>query len=366
MGLLQPARNQTAYAKVGIYGMAGSGKSFTAKNLAIGLSHALGDGKPVAFFDTETGSDFLVDEFKAAGIELLVVKSRAFADLLTFCRECQEEGVSVAIVDSISHVWQELLKAFQIKLRRQYGFEIQDWMKIKPEWQKFSDLYVNAPVHMIVCGRAGVAYEQEWNEDKGKNEMVQAGTKMKAEGEFSFEPSLLVEMLRLSKAVETGDQHQKGWINRAIVIKDRSNRINGQEFDYPTFEAFEPFWRSLNIGGEHLGVDTSRTSVDMLDSPQSAVERKRQVEITLEMIKDTMIEAGLGGTAEVVKVEKVQRLKRAFGTSSWTAIENQKLEDLRFGFDQLRADLIKDGRLAPDEPVEEEPTVAMNTEAVAS
>ena len=49
MSLLRPARNESAYLKMGNYGGAGSGKTWTSALVAIGLSSRVGDGKPVAY-----------------------------------------------------------------------------------------------------------------------------------------------------------------------------------------------------------------------------------------------------------------------------------------------------------------------------
>ena len=131
------------------------------------LSRRVGDGKPVAFFDTETGSDYVLPLFRDAGIELLVVKSRAFADLVEFVSEA-ESKCSVAIVDSITHVWDELREAYEKKLGRTTGLEIWDWAPIKREWRQFTDAYLNSRIHMIVCGRAGDVYAREWNDEREK------------------------------------------------------------------------------------------------------------------------------------------------------------------------------------------------------
>src|SRR5713101_4347951 len=48
MTLLRPAEPQTAYLKMGNYGGAGSGKTWTCSLVAIGLAKKIGDGKPVA------------------------------------------------------------------------------------------------------------------------------------------------------------------------------------------------------------------------------------------------------------------------------------------------------------------------------
>lgn len=48
MSLLKPAKNKMAYAKVGLYGTAGAGKTRTAAEIAIGLHKAIGSTKPIA------------------------------------------------------------------------------------------------------------------------------------------------------------------------------------------------------------------------------------------------------------------------------------------------------------------------------
>ena len=173
--LLKKAVNQTAYLKAGFMGFAGSGKTFTASQLAIGLAKDIGDNKPVAFFDTETGSDYLIKEFENAGVELLVVKTRSFRDLLGFLKEA-ESACSVAIIDSITHVWQELMEAYAKRNNRRNGLLFQDWGKLKTEWRQFTDLYLNSSLHVIMCGRAG--YEYDYSQDEtGKKELLKTGTK---------------------------------------------------------------------------------------------------------------------------------------------------------------------------------------------
>jgi hypothetical protein len=310
-------------------GFAGSGKTFTAAQLAIGLSKRIGDNKPVAFFDTETGSDFLIPKFREAGVELLVAKTRSFRDLLAFMKEA--EGVaSVAIIDSISHVWKELLDAYTKKLNRRNGLQFQDWGPIKSEWQGFTDAYLNSQLHVLMCGRAGFEYDYETDES-GRRELIKTGTKMKAETEMGYEPSLLLEMERVAREDGT-----KGWQHRATILKDRTDLMNGASILNPTFESFAPVIGFLNLGAHHVGVDTTRNSEDLFDSPDSRSDRKRKVEITLELITDTLVEGGIAGTSKADKEAQIKHLKDAFGTSSWTAIKNMRLEELESGLSALR------------------------------
>lgn len=334
MSLLRKAKNETAYLKVGIQGFAGSGKTYTASRLAIGLSQAIGDRKPVAFFDTETGSDWLIRDFEEAGIELLVAKTRSFADLLSFMQEA-EATCSVAIIDSITHVWTELRIAYEEKYRRRNGLEFQDWAKVKKEWQRFTDSFLNSRLHVIVCGRAGYEYEYEKDEETGKKDLVKTGTRMKTEGEMAYEPSLLIEMERLPKAGVMGNPKLKGFVNRAVILKDRTTLMNGEEIDYPTYESFRPIIQRLNIGGAHVGVDTSRNSVAYVEGPGSSVERKQRVAVVLEEIKNLFVEAGVNSRTDDGKRDMIRYLRSAFGTSAWTQVEGMRLEVLEEGLQRL-------------------------------
>ena len=98
----------TANLKMGFYGFAGSGKTYTATNTAIGLIQHMRklelqtSQKPIFFLDTETGSDWVAPRIEGAGIELFTAKTRAFSDLLAAVDDA-EQNASLLLVDSLSH-----------------------------------------------------------------------------------------------------------------------------------------------------------------------------------------------------------------------------------------------------------------------
>jgi hypothetical protein len=335
MSILQKAENQMAYGKVGIFGFQGSGKTYTATLMAMGICE-LTKNKKLAYFDTETGSDWLIPKLKEAGCETFVVKSKAFVDLCETIRECEANNIPVLIIDSITHVWRELMESYDKKLHRNGRLQFQDWAKIKGEWREYTDLFVNSKVHIIACGRAGYDYDYDFNED-GTKDLIKTNTKMKAESEFGFEPSLVIEMERISENTEqitelannrTKKQSFKPkvgsrWIHRAHVLKDRADKINGQTFDYPTFDSFKPHFDSLNIGGAHLGVDTTRNSEERFDLNGDGEWRQKQKRraIALEEVQNYLVEMWPGQTKEE-KQAKLALVEEAFGTNSWTKVEN--------------------------------------------
>jgi len=330
MDLLKTAKNETAYLKAGIQGFAGSGKTFTAAKIAIGLHKYIDSKKPIAFADTETGSDFVLPLFQAENIELVVCKSRAFIDLLKVIDEA-EKNCSVLIIDSITHFWSELLNAYQ-KKKNVNRLTIRDWMPIKTEWRSFTDAYIMSNLHIIMLGRAGWDFGYIENEH-GEKELTKTDTKMKVESETGFEPNILIEMEKVKV------ERQKigaGFVHRAWILKDRADAINGKYFDNPDFDCFLPHIEKLNLGGKHKVLDTTKTSEEIFTTERSMAEYYKQRDIALEEMKDEITLRYPGRDVETGK-EKVKLLKNIFGTSSWTAISNMKLEDVKIGLEKVKA-----------------------------
>lgn len=334
MPLFKPAKNLQAYLKVGFLGFQGSGKTYTAVELTLGLHAHIESDKPVMFLDTETGSDWAIPRFDQVGVELLVAKTRAFADLVAAFGEA-DGAADILIIDSVSHYWRELLESYKRSHRLSGRIPFHHWQPIKEEWQKFSDAFVNSRLHVIVCGRAG--WEYDYSEDEeGNKDLIKTGTKMKAEGEFGFEPSLVVEMER-KREVGTLDGKPRGTIgarviHRAHVLKDRrmdGRGMDGAVIDNPTFGDFLPHIEALNLGGAHLGVDTSRRSDEYFDDAnRSRTENRRLRTIALEEIEGTC-KALWPSTSGADKQAKIAVLERLFGTKSWTAIKGQRREDVQ-------------------------------------
>lgn len=341
--LLKPIGTGQGYLKAGFLGFQGSGKTFTAVKLAVGTRKYFNLPGPIAMFDTESGSDYVSNTVKKeTGKDLLGVKSRSFTDLVQFGQECLTSGVSVAIIDSITHPWRELCDAYlgQLNEKRRQGnkapllkLEFQHWNAVKGQWQKWPDFYLNSALHIIICGRAGFEYEMETN-DEGRKELIKTGVKMRVETEFGFEPSLLVEMEREQEQDANGTWHLK---RRATVIKDRFGVVDGKTMMNPDFNFFLPHVKLLTPGAS-APVDTSiKTDTGADDVGDDAWQReRRQRAILSEEIQGELVAAIPGQSAEEKK-RKAELLYTVFATRSWTAIENMPSEKLRDGLEQIRA-----------------------------
>ncbi len=323
--MFEKASNKTAYLKCGILGFEGSGKTYTASTIAIGLHHHIKAKKPIGFIATEPGVDFMVKKFEEEKIPLEVERSRAFVDLLDGVNHSVKNH-SILIIDSITHIWNEFMTAFQKKkdIKR---IAIHHWGELKTDWRVFTDMYINSKLHIILCGRAGYEFDNE-KDDEGFSELRKTGTKMRVEGNLSFEPSLLIEMERRKENKIGGTI-----INKAWILKDRAYKINGKCFNMPCFNDFLPHINALNLGGEHLGVNTEKSSENFFNS--SPAKWKKEKEIALEEIKDEILLI-YPGTTVAEKKGKVELLQELFGTSSWTAIStNFKLKELETAREKL-------------------------------
>jgi hypothetical protein len=319
--LFQPATNSQAYLKAGLMGFAGDGKTYTATEIAIGLVElmrkrgvAAGD-RPAMFLDTETGSDWVRPQFAKANIPLEVAKTRAFVDLITAINEA-EKGGSVLVIDSISHFWTVLCDEYATRKKRTRGLEFSDWAWLKKEWRRFTDLFVNSQLHIIMCGRAGFEYDFFQGED-GKKNLEKTGIKMKAEGETGYEPSILISM---EKHME--DLESKLFYRTATIMKDRSSRIDGKQFRNPTFKDFMPHIEFLNLGGQHVGVDSTRDNAELFaeDGEPRWQKEKRMKEIALDEIVE-LLNKHYPGSSNDVKKQKGDQLEYFFSTRSWERIQ---------------------------------------------
>jgi len=337
--MLKPATNKVAFAKVGLYGTAGSGKTRTATEIALGLHKAIKSTKPVAVFDTEPAFSFVLPIFQKAGVELLVEdESRALADLMTFMDEAEKVS-DIVIIDSITHVWRDAQESFLARLndnRKRAGkkpmasLEFQHWRPIKAAWAEFTDRFLSSKMHVIVCGRAGQIYEyQDKDDGTGKKELINVGTRMATEKELGYEPSLLIEMI--------ADRQEGKIVNVALIQKDRSDTLNGKEIQMPSYAKLRPHFDALNIGGEHFGSMEQRDSKGMFpeadESGFDAELRNRAIwaEEIVELMKKHFPSQGVED-----KQKRADLMEQFFNTRSFTKVETMRADELKAGYLALK------------------------------
>lgn len=334
--------------KGGIYGNAGSGKTYTSTTFSLGIKKFLKLKGRIGFYDTETGAEF-VDKlvFKETGEHILGIKSRTLSDAIDFINECAKQKVAVAIIDSTTHIWEEVQKSYLAQLNekraaagkvgKKMSIEWQDRGPLNDIWQKFTDAYLNADLNIIICGRAANIWEMSVNEE-GKKELNKVGTKMKTQSELAYEPSFLAEMERENVYDDKGVQQI---VRTMTVLKDRFQLLDGKTFQNPTFEAIKPHIEMLTPGAKNT-VDTSKQT-DMgvsVDGDTEWNREKKERAIYCEEIQALLVQHYPGQSADE-KRAKADIVKEIFGTGSWTAVEAMPSKQLKAGFAAMADKLAK-------------------------
>lgn len=311
MGLLQPLDTKQGWLKAGFYGAEKAGKTFTSTELACHTYTRFGHTGPIAFFDSEGGSTYRAKRIQKTA-PLVLFRGRALDDLIKVVQECIEAKISVLIVDSITDALEEARDAYEKKIGRR--LEMRDYGVADKRMRQFCDLYLNAPVHIIACGKVGTVY------DKINGKMEQTGTKLKG-GPFAYLARLLVEM----EAVKLGNGQIQ---HRASVRGDCFDELKaGAVFTNPTGATFDPFLDEL-VPGSNPTVDLTRES-DF--SAEDAEERASILdEIKAEVMRRWPTAAKSKGKSEA--------LIACFGTDSSVKIAKESTTGaLADGLEKLRA-----------------------------
>jgi len=337
----------TGWLKAGFFGFEKSGKTFTAVLLGCAVrEHFKLDG-PISMFDTETGSLYVRPMVRVlTGQDLLAKKARNLDDLMRWFDACIRAKVAVAIVDSMSHVSDELRNSLlaQINERRQQRgwqkslrLEFQDMSMVTEAMNKFKALYLNAPIHAIVCGRAKNEWEmQERDDGTTKKDLVKTGVSMRAAAEFGYEPSLLVEMER-DQDIQDGHK----LVRTATVLGDRFGVIDAKKVSFASttdikgamaavYNFFKPHL-DLLCPGAWSPVDIDKqTDFHVRENNADWASEKRQRIILCEEIQGEIVKQWPGQAAHE-KQQKAEIVEAVFQTRSWTNVEGMPSERLREG-----------------------------------
>lgn len=187
MSVIQIRKAERAGARlvIALAGISGSGKTFSALQLAYGLAN--GDASKVGLLDTENRRGSLYANSiknKAGEVQRFLIgdlyapfSPQRYIDALS---EFQAAGVEVLVIDSVSHEWNGLGGVLDIV----DGFEksITGWKKGKPEHKRFVNHLLQCDMHIIVCVRA--SNKTDWKDPKNPKSL---GIIPVQQEEFMFE-----------------------------------------------------------------------------------------------------------------------------------------------------------------------------------
>jgi hypothetical protein len=160
----QRASKKHSRLRMALMGVAGSGKTYTALNIAKHL------GGPVAVVDTERGSaSKYSDQFEFDVLELDTFSPQTYIEAI---QAAEEAGYNVLIIDSMSHAWTgkegALDQVTRATKRSQSGNTFAAWRDVTPLHNAMIDTILSSKMHIIGTMRAKTEYVQEKNEKTGK------------------------------------------------------------------------------------------------------------------------------------------------------------------------------------------------------
>lgn len=290
------AAPQQAKLKIGIYGPPGSGKTFTALLIAEGLAKV--DGKRVAFVDTERGTDFYCQnipsrEVHPEAFDFDAIYTRSLSDVLKAVRSLDTAVYGVVVIDSISHIWDAAIEAFEGAKTTKGTIKMQDWGSIKKPYKDLIRTLLDSPLHVLILGRQKNIFEND-----ASGEMKKVGVGMRAEGETEYEPHICVRM----------EQKKGDKAPYAVFEKDRTGIRAGQTVPSPTFKTFEPMLAYL---GTTQAKSEDPDDVAMRDSElhredtSKAAEREAKSQKAMADFQASISAANdivaLGGVGEAIK-----------------------------------------------------------------
>ena len=227
----QEATREQSKASILIEGLSGKGKSGLA--LILGYYLAGEDWTKVFDIDTENNSVNLFAGINStAGIPFGQFKHGNFTpelkykptNYLAFKEAAIDAGAEVVINDSISHAWSYeggiLDRIAELKkLNKRYekdSYAVWGDDEIMDEKQKLFQLFRDQRCHMIATVRVKEKMEYQFNESKGKNEMVSLGEQEIMQADVKYEPDLVLHMVEPGRAYGNNISHPK-----ARVVKSR-------------------------------------------------------------------------------------------------------------------------------------------------
>lgn len=191
---IRDAQREGARLVIGVAGVSGSGKTYTALELAYGLANF--DPSKIGVLDTENRRGSLyADIFKKhptrpSDVPFLIGDLYAPfspARYIEAIHAFQKAGVEVLVIDSVTHEYegiggvQEIAEAGNPRLP--------NWNKAKAEHKRFMNALLTCDMHVIVCIRARekAKPEKQWVDGKEKTVYIDLGLQPIQEKNFVYE-----------------------------------------------------------------------------------------------------------------------------------------------------------------------------------
>ena len=202
------AERKRTFLKIALCGVSGSGKTYSALQLAKGL------GKKIAMIDTENGSGEMYShlcDYDVAQLEPPFSVQR-YIDLI---KMAEKAGYDVLIIDSLSQAWNgeggilEMVDKLAATSTKKNSFNA--WKDVTPEQNKLINTILQCKMHVIATMRSKTAYDLQ--DQNGRKVPVKIGLAPVQRDGVEYEFTIVFDL-----SVEK---------NLACASKDRTGLFNG-------------------------------------------------------------------------------------------------------------------------------------------
>lgn len=245
--MFKKATRQQSKLRLTIDGPAGSGKTYTALRFA----HALVNGGRIAYIDTERGSaskyvgeapDGVTWDFDV--LELTTFSPEKYTAAI---EAAGKGGYSVLVIDSLSHAWEGVGGALEIK-DRQGGNQWTAWRTVTPIHNRMVDAILQSPMHVITTMRSRMEYVQETDQN-GKIVIRKVGLAPIQRPGMEYEFDLVCDM---------------DWAHILRVSKTRCPAVVDKVVEKPGPEFIAPVKAWLQSGVEYVAPPKKKVTLDDL------------------------------------------------------------------------------------------------------
>lgn len=287
---LQQTQRQNVKLRLGVSGASGFGKTFSALQLAHGMTH---DWSKIAVIDTENSSASLyadLGNFNVLNLNPPYSPERYIKAIET----CEEANIEVIIIDSITHEWQGSGGCLQI--HEQYGGRFQDWAPVKKRHQLFIDKILQSKCHIITTARRKTDYSLDIGSN-GKSKVIKHGTKEVTSEGFEYELTVNFELInenhlcKVSKdrtnlfsgkpefiINEKTGQTLKAWCNQGVSLDTVKNEIKATT----TLEGLRHLYQKYNAYQDQIK--------PLIIKRKSDIESKSQIIDNKQIVKSNPIQ----------------------------------------------------------------------------
>ena len=259
MGNFKKATKEQAKLRLALFGVSGSGKTYTALRIATGL------GGKIAVIDTERNSACKYsDRFD---FDVCNANKPSIENLKMFIEEAK--NYDVLIIDSMTHAWLELLQEVERVAKTKFGGNTWSaWSEGTPKQMSLINALLDFPGHIIATMRVETNWTTVTNE-KGKVVPVRVGEAPKQGKGIEYEFDMLMQI---------SPEHD------ALVIKDRTGKYQDEVIQLPDEEFGKALGEWLKEGKVTKESPKSITPAEVLETNDEDI---------LKLFKDKCLEAGL-------------------------------------------------------------------------